>query len=68
MIEKVLEIASREAGAPIEASDKIADVFDSLEYLEFVMLLRFELGPLADSIITGANKFEDLAKGYAVPA
>lgn len=68
MIEKVLEIASREAGIPIEAKDRIVDVFDSLEYIEFVMCLRHEVGPIAEPIITSAETFYDLAKGYAVPS
>ena len=64
--EKLLLIAMEEAETDsLALTSRIEDYFDSLEYVDYLMVLREKLGPLPESIITSAETFGDLARAYA---
>ncbi len=65
MIDKILQIAARETGMNCFGPQRLAHVFDSLEWIEFIMVLREEIGPLPAETAAKCDTFEDLAKAYA---
>lgn len=64
--QKILAVAMSESGkSGLLPTTRVASAFDSLEYLEFILKLGRELGPLPNEKAAEAETFNDLAEGYA---
>lgn len=64
--QRILAIAMLEAEQnSVFPTTKMSTVFDSLEYLDFVMRLHKEIGPIPNDKSANAETFNDLAEFYA---
>jgi hypothetical protein len=66
----VLKIAARELGIgedQLFLAARIEDFFDSLEWLEFLTVLKEEIGPLPNETALKCETFKDLANAYNLP-
>jgi acyl carrier protein len=64
--QKIISVAMSESGKNgLLPATKVANVFDSLEYLEFLMKLSREFGEVDKDRAANAETFQDLAEQYA---
>ena len=69
--EKILDIAARELGVnkdELFPAMKLADVFDSLDFVSFIMAVKEELGPISNEDATKCETFADVANIYELPS
>ena len=68
---QVLSIAERELGLPagvIPVTDRLDIYFeDSLEWFEYIVCLRSEVGNITDEQAAAAETFEQLRDALAIP-
>ena len=71
VFEKVRAIAARELDAPIGGvlyESRLDHLFsDSLEFVDFILCLKAEIGPISDIQVTKAETIGDLIDAFAVP-
>ena len=64
--QKVLSVAMRETEQiGLLPSTKLSNVFDSLDYLDFILVLQKEIGPISNELAANADTFADLGGAYA---
>lgn len=65
-LQKILSAAMRESlSSGLLGTTKLSTVFDSLEYLDFLMRLQKQIGPVNNDAAANAETFNDLAGAYA---
>jgi acyl carrier protein len=66
MKDTILQIAARELGTKdfLFSDTRIDDVFDSLDFVHFLMCLKEEIGPICTADALKAETFGDIARLY----
>lgn len=64
--EQVLQIAARELGSKdgVTVSSRCADLFDSLDFVSFLMCLKEEIGPICTDEAIKAETLGDIISFY----